>query len=328
MQHTTAEIMGGLGNQLFQIFALLAYALKYKLPFYFSPQPIQHGQRKRTYWQTPLLQTLKPFVKQAPSAHPPATLTEQGFHYQAIPFYEQPHVKLFGYFQSYKYFQDHQAMIFRLLKLEQTQALVRERTQYNYARTLAVHFRVGDYAQLPNHHPLMPLEYYMKALTQFCKDTSPALCETLEQAAQQQQPWHILYFCEENDQAYVETKFIEKLQANPAFQGKFTFQCIDHRLADWEQVIVMSLCRHQIIANSTFSWWGAYFGLGGVPPTTASAPCSDTDDNTTGNPSHQAHRGAWGVSPQVYYPTTWFGPAMGYKNMADLFPPHWHKINL
>jgi len=35
-----------------------------------------------------------------------------------------------------------------------------------------------------------------------------------------------------------------------------------------------------------------------------------------------------GAAPQVYYPTTWFGPAMGQKNMADLFPPHWRKINV
>ena len=320
MQHTTVEIMGGLGNQLFQIFALLAYALKYKTPFYFSAEPIHHGQRKRTYWETPLLQSLRPFVKKSNQTPPPAQiLTEQGFHYQALPYYEQAHVKLFGYFQSYKYFEDQQANICKLIRLKETQAHIKTKTQYDYTKTLAVHFRVGDYVQLPNHHPLMTLEYYTQALRKFIQ--AQAQAEQTQAQAQQHQPWPILYFCEQNDQPYVETQFIQKLQAQPEFQGKFTFQCIDHQLADWEQMIVMSLCPHQIIANSTFSWWGAY--LGGHPPR---PPCSRSDDYTSA--SAQAHRGAWGVSPQVYYPSTWFGPAMGYKNMTDLFPPHWQQIKL
>ena len=200
MQHTTVEIMGGLGNQLFQIFALLAYCLHYKLPFYFSTIPIQHGQRKQTYWHTPILQSLQPFVKSPPSSLQPTLLHEQGFHYQSIPFnehvepmhekpmhekpmHEKPmHVKLFGYFQSYKYFQDKEAQIYKLIKLQQTQDLIKGKTPYNYTNMIAVHFRVGDYINLQQCHPLMSIDYYTQALSQFLQDQSPALCETLEEA--------------------------------------------------------------------------------------------------------------------------------------------------
>ena len=298
---TTVEIMGGLGNQLFQIFALLAYSLKHKTAFYFSSDPIQHGQRKQTYWHTTLLKTLRPFVKQNKDTSRMMISYEQGFHYQPLPLPDLYHntLKFFGYLQSYKYFAEQQENIFRLLKLSETQSTIKEKTAHHYPyekNMLAIHFRVGDYVQLPNHHPLMPLKYYSEALEQFLQQAEQQ--EALAgQQTQTQAPQPILYFCEKNDQPYVETQFIQPLQAQ--FKDKFTFQCIDHILADWEQVIVMSLCKHHIIANSTFSWWGAYL------------------------------RGASEAAPHtVYYPSTWFGPAVGYKNMADLFPPHWQKINI
>jgi pterin-4a-carbinolamine dehydratase len=337
MRSNTIEIMGGLGNQLFQIFTLLAYSLRNKTPFYFSAQAIANGARKKTYWDTLFLQNLAPLVKPTPNSNTPHSqhiYRETDFHYQPIPNTEQS-LKLFGYFQSYKYFADHQENIYRLIRLRETQAKYKtSNSTIAYDKTIAMHFRVGDYAQLPNHHPLMTLEYYTQALTQFLKDVqtanarASALCETLEQIGERtagERTWQILYFCEEPDQAYVETKLIMHIKANPLFKDKFTFQCIDHQLEDWEQVIVMSLCKHHIIANSTFSWWGAYLGLGmRSEGGTHFATHTTTPDITESE----------GISPNiggaslVYYPRTWFGSAMGQKNMNDLFPPHWRRINV
>ena len=296
MQFITVEVMGGLGNQLFQIFTLLAYSFRQKIPFYFSAEPIHHGQRKKTYWTTQLLDPLKEFVETPPTQAHPQVIREQNFHYHALPLVSAEHIKLFGYFQSFKYFEDQKSFIFQLLKIDETQAAMKENNSnnnntYDYANTIAVHFRVGDYVQLQAYHPLMTIDYYTAALNQFLKDQAEIQLP--------EKVWQLLYFCEENDQSYVETRLIKNLQENLEFKDKFIFKCIDHQLADWEQMLVMSLCKHHIIANSTFSWWGAYLN-----------PCKDRDQS------------------KVYYPTTWFGRSMGHKNMSDLFPPHWTKINI
>lgn len=320
----TTEIMGGLGNQLFQIFNLLAYSFRHNSYFYFSTEPISCGQRKITYWKTPFLEALNNFVKQLNSTQnhqQHITYHEHNFHYEAIP--QAPPssqlIKFFGYFQSYKYFQDQQDIIYKFIRLRETQAAIREKTKdpqygYDYENTVAVHFRVGDYKNLPNHHPLMTLEYYTAALTRLGE--IPASSES----------HNILYFCEEADQAYVQQEMIIPLQQNPLFKNKFTFQCIDHKLADWEQLIIMSLCRHHIIANSTFSWWGAY--LGGSAPSPPHLGQADASAVSENHNQSLPDTGAGGQSPQVYYPKTWFGPAIGHKNISDLFPLHWQRINI
>ena len=59
----TIEIMGGLGNQLFQIFALLSYSLKYKIPFYFELK--QSNRTDRPFYWDNVLKSLRPFLKPA-----------------------------------------------------------------------------------------------------------------------------------------------------------------------------------------------------------------------------------------------------------------------
>jgi len=283
----TIEIMGGLGNQLFQLCVLIAYSIRTKTPFFFENKPITCGDRKKYYWDTPLLNRLKGFIR--PPLHPKQQVLykEPFFHYTPIPQVNKVNnIKLFGYFQSAKYFQDYKDVIFRMLKLKETQQYIKEKIApylptTEFSNIISLHFRVGDYAHQPHNHPLMPIDYYEKALEQLLNDDKNG-----------KKDWFILYFCEENDINYVNEK-INYLKQKSNFQ-EMTFIKVPPHLEDWEQMITMSLCQHHIIANSSFSWWGAYFKEG----------CN-------GN---------------VYYPSIWFGPALGVKKMDDLCLEGWKKI--
>jgi hypothetical protein len=73
-----------------------------------------------------------------------------------------------------------------------------------------------------------------------------------------------------------------------------SFHKANDEMEDWEQLLLMSCSDHNIIANSTFSWWAAYMNL---------------------NPDKV-----------VCYPSMWFGTANNHLNTKDLFPPQWTKI--
>ena len=63
---------------------------------------------------------------------------------------------------------------------------------------------------------------------------------------------------------------------------------------DFIDLYTMSLCDNHIIANSSFSWWGAWL--------------NNREDK------------------KVYYPEKWFGPAKSYST-KDLFPNSWTKVS-
>jgi hypothetical protein len=273
--------MGGLGNQIFQIFATISYAIKSKNQFKFlNLSTLGSGSEtiRNTFWNS-FFNRLKPFLINS-IPQPIHVIREKGFSFKQLPINEMIGMNciICGYFQSYKYFHENYEMICRIIGLEKMKAeLIKKlNLEHEYLnKCVSMHFRLGDYKKLQDYHPLATYEYYKNALN-FIKKKSI-------------EPYNILYFCEDADIDDV----ILKINSLENEFPEYKFIRGDNRLADWEQMLFMSCCHHNIIANSSFSWWGAYF--------------NSSSDKI------------------VCYPSVWFGE-IAKKNTNDLCPPEWNKI--
>lgn len=309
-------LQGGLGNQLFQIFTAISYALDNNLPFYFSDKyELQSGSStvRHTYWKT-FLSALTPFLRTSTYKRDLTSLNttilesfslnssqerkviyikEMEFAFNPLPKPYGPITldkMLFGYFQSAKYFHHHRDHLFQMIKLDDSKnRLLEKYPQYrNLSNTISLHFRLGDYKKLQDFHPILPKEYYLNALLYLKKSLS--ILNTNDNNFNFA-GYRIIYFCEEEDAMDV-MQITHFLRNN--FDNTFIFEQVDNNLDDWEQLILMSLCQHNIIANSTFSWWGAYFN---------------------NNPNKI-----------ICYPEIWFGKRARH-NIKDLFLNDWFMIN-
>jgi hypothetical protein len=278
--------MGGLGNQLFQIFATLASAIKFNMHAIFTYDDILTiGRARNTYWNSFLDK-----LKQVTTINKEIGLTnadllsfpryhEGGFEFQQFPFFNE-NVMLYGYFQSYKYFEQYRTAIFSIIDLENKKTKILDKYNDMFMNSsienVSMHFRLGDYKNIQHVHPLMPYEYYKNSIYHILSNV-----ESLN--------INVLYFCEQEDNADVSIT-INKLKKD---FPDVVFNKVNDDATDWEQMLLMSCCNHNIIANSSFSWWGGYF---------------NSNDKKI-----------------VCYPYIWFGPA-NRANVNDLFPPNWTKI--
>ena len=279
----TTYLMGGLGNQLFEISNAMAYALRTKREYRFfnvKKLEIDGTTPRHTYWTT-FLKGLAPVLVEHLDMEL-AVVKEPGFEYTEIPFIDSKGqcLCLYGYFQSWKYFQDQFATIYQILEIEQAKQGVlskvgvqRDDLKYN---TISMHFRRGDYKDSNGYHPVQEIDYYRTSL-QYILDKGGL------------DRYTVMYFCEKAD---FEEVHIMIRQLDSIFPN-LVFVTSPDGLEDWEEMLIMSECRHHIIANSTFSWWGAYLD-----------PYPDKI---------------------VCHPAQWFGKHMGI-NTSDLCPEEWTSI--
>jgi len=248
----TIHLMGGLGNQLFQIFTAMSYGMNARIKTVFPlSRTLTTGIDRPTYWDS-ILSRFSIFTAGIEKNNPTneelyswIKIREKGFRYQLIPQLQQ-NIMLVGYWQSYLYFDKLKETIFRLLQIESLKkSIINEFPQYFAEKNnnISMHFRLGDYKAHPEAHPILPKEYYFNALKTISDKINGLNI-------------NVLYFCESEDNNTV-LEIIKYLKT----QFNINFIKVDDAIQDWKQLLMMSCCNYNIIANSSFSWWGAYMNI-------------------------------------------------------------------
>lgn len=258
---------GRLGNMMFQIAATIGYAAS-------------HGKM----WSFPDVEEAK-YFKDFPVGACGANheiIKEEGFCYKELPSFSDRDVSLSGYFQTKLYFDKHESLIKSAFTFsdqiqDKCKAIISpEQKTSEYAgerKITAVHFRFGDYVNNNFYCQLWETNYYRRAFEALRFRLSPF------------NEWTPFVFVFSDDKTRAEEE-IKKLQLGSHFEYK-----IIDGLNPGEDMCLMSMCNQHVIANSSFSWWGAYLSK----------------------------------QERVIAPSQWFGPAANLDT-KDLLPTNWIKI--
>ena len=145
-------------------------------------------------------------------------------------------IYLEGYWQSEKYFKEIELVIRKdfTLNLELKGRIARMADQISSSLSAAVHIRRGDYLKYSDYHGLSDQNYISKAI-KILVEKHPMI--------------HFFIFSDDIDWC------VENLK----FDYPITFITQENTGSnDIEHFYLMTLCKHFIIANSTFSWWAAW----------------------------------------------------------------------
>jgi hypothetical protein len=255
----TSNLLGGLGNYMFQITASYSLALDNNDEAIFNINDSLRVHEPIKSYTTNIFSKIN-FTEN--NLNITTSYNEPFFHYQKIPY--NKNLKIYGYYQSEKYFLHNREQILDLYTIDEKskKEIYEKYDDILNNDTCSLHIRRGDYLGLPNHHPTCSLEYYNQAINQFPKNTKFLVFSD------------DIKWCKE---VFTDENFIF-IEGNK----------------DYIDLWLMSLCKNNIIANSSFSWWGAWLNQ---------------------NPNKK-----------VIAPTKWFGSAVSNHNTQDLIPKTWQKI--
>jgi hypothetical protein len=252
-QSVIARIHGGLGNQMFQYACARAICLRTGFDLILDTRRYERKSdfpfglaHFKTSGQSGSARNLPPDKSQAVRyaiwralKRPPRFVRERGLGFNdAVPGLDMP-VYLHGYWQSQRYFDDQLASIRKDFEFaappdsENAAWLSKVET----ARSVSVHLRRGDYVKDPRinaAHGTCSVDYYQRAI------------RAIAEKANIEPDIYVF----SDDPAWASD--------NLAFP--FPTSVIGHNGAarNFEDLRLMSACAHHVIANSSFSWWGAW----------------------------------------------------------------------
>lgn len=283
------KLQGGLGNQLFQFATAYAQNPEVYIDFDFlaSQEPssetftqrsfelklfpnIEFKELKRSnrkfFLSRGLLHKIRRKVTKA------AIVKQEGNEFVHIP--DARHVYLDGFFQSEKYFQPVRQKLLQIYEFPDLDAKnqhIKNQIIAAGSHSVSVHIRRGDYVKphIANYHGLLSLDYYREALRILGREVP-----------------NLRLFIFSDDVSFARAQFSDYSNV-VIVEGNN-----DHQA--WKDMALMSCCAHHIIANSSFSWWGAWLStqLGGI-----------------------------NIAPKL-----WFNTQVVDFNIDDIVPENWIKI--
>ena len=250
---------GRLGNQMFQYAALRGIAALKGYSFCIPNSDFRNEWEDHQLFLGFELPNLKK-IKILPNDY----YQEKQFHYDSDYVKNCPdNISLYGYFQSEKYFKHIEDSIREDFKFK-SDIVDACKEFFNFEEMISIHVRRTDYVSNSANHPPCPLSYYEESLKKFNSEI-PVMIFSDD-----------VGWCKRQDLFSSDRFLISENNWN---------------IAD---LCLMSMCSHHIIANSSFSWWGAWLSK----------------------------------SKNVIAPSKWFGTNgdTSKNDICDLFPEGWVVI--
>ncbi|WP_428024388.1 alpha-1,2-fucosyltransferase [Arcobacter sp.] len=235
------NLKGGLGNQMFQYAFAYAFAKKFNSNLLLSTNYFKHDLI-RSYQLYNFNLTYNKLINQDDLnflSNNFFLYEEKNFCYSEIKL-QKSNIIFDGYFQSENYFKDYRKEILNEFKLSTTLCLKSKKYLNiinNSPIAVSIHIRRGDYISNEKtnaFHGTCDLNYYNKSINYI-------LSEKKER--------NVIFFIFSDDITWCKENF--------TFLSKKIFVQLPNNF-EHEELYLMSQCKHNIIANSTFSWWAAW----------------------------------------------------------------------